>query len=319
MNTLMDEIDQRANLAFSNQMEMLTFYLTDSQQYGINVFKIIEVLETPKEITKIPQAHPALYGAFNFRGKLVTVIDLSFSLNMAPVDWKNSLSYIIVCEYSNTTQGFLVSQPNKLLNVGWEDVKKPGAFIQNAGYLTALAYDNGEAIQILDVEKVLGEVIGLDDTVTQALVEEGRSVDTSNLQVLVLDDSKSARTMMKNALDQIEVPHLLFEEGHLAFEALQKSVQEGGRKICLIISDIEMPGMDGFTFTRKVKADPRLKQIHLVLHSSMSNATNHNKATAVGADGFIPKFQPDVIARLVLERLALAKQQGLCEELGAVA
>lgn len=310
----MEEVDRRANLAFSNQMEMLTFYLTDEQKYGINVFKIIEVVETPKEITKVPQTHPAIVGTFNFRGKVVTVIDLSFALAMPAVDWQNAISYIVVCEYSNTTQGFLVSRPNKLLNMSWNDIQKPGKVVQDAGYLTALAYDGEDSIQILDVEKVLGEVIGLNDTVTEAVVEEGRLVDTRDLKVLVLDDSKSARTMIHNALDQIGVPHALFEEGQLALDALQKSLQEGEKPFCLIISDIEMPGMDGFTFTRHVKADARLKSIHLVLHSSMSNQANHEKATAVGADGFIPKFQPDVIARVVLEKLAEAQAQGVCDD-----
>ena len=312
MDTLLDEVDRRANLAFSNQMEMLTFHLTDSQQYGINVFKIIEIVETPKAITTIPQAHSAIIGGFDFRGKMVIVIDLSLSLGMEPVDWKNTISYIIVCEYSNTTQGFLVSRPNVLLNMGWEQVKKPGEVIQNSGYLIGLAYDQAnEAIQILDIEKILGEVIGLDDKISQELLDQERSTDAGDLRVLVLDDSKAARGMMKNALDQMGIPHALFEEGHVALEALLHSFQENGQPFSLIICDIEMPGMDGFTFTRKVKAIPELKNIPLVLHSSMSNKANETKAISVGADGFIPKFQPDVIANLVLERLGLVDKQSI--------
>ncbi|MBF0613034.1 MAG: chemotaxis protein CheW, partial [Magnetococcales bacterium] len=150
-----DEAMRRTNLAFSNQMEMLTFFLSDQQQYGINVFKIIEVIETPSTITKIPQAHPAMVGSINFRDRVVTVIDLSFGLGMQPVDRKG-FSYIIICEYSNSVQGLLISHPNKLINKGWDEIKKPGNSWQS-GYLTALTYDeDGNAIQILDVEKILG-------------------------------------------------------------------------------------------------------------------------------------------------------------------
>lgn len=307
----MDEVDKRANLAFSNHMEMLTFYLTDAQQYGINVFKIIEVVETPKKITKMPNAHPAIVGGFDFRDKLVIVIDLSLSLGMAPVDWKNTVSFIIVCEYSNTVQGFLISRPNVLFNIGWDEVKKPKGSLQSSGYLTALAYDHAqEAIQILDIEKILGEVIGLNDKVSQELVDKGYAEEARDMQVLVLDDSSAARRMMENALTQLGIPHALFEEGAVALQALTKSLQEGVKPFSLIISDIEMPGMDGFTFTRTVKANPALKNIPLVLHSSMSNKANRSKAMAVGADGFVPKFQPNVIASLVLERLGITPKQG---------
>lgn len=316
MDDLMDEVDKRANLAFSNHMEMLTFFLSDEQQYGINVFKIIEVVETPKRITKIPQSHEAIVGAFNFREQLVTIIDLSLGLGLVPVDWKNSISYVIVCEYSNTTQGFLVTHPNRLLNVSWEDVKKMDASIQNSGYLTALTYDDADdAIQILDVEKILGEIIGIDTEVSQALIDEGRTMDNDNLKVMVLDDSKAARNMLQHALDQLDIEVDLFEEGHVALQALEDSLQNKTPPYCLIICDIEMPGMDGFTFTRTVKAHPELSKIHLVLHSSMSNAANKVKAKTVGADDFVPKFQPQVIARMVLDKMRLAKDNQHCKEL----
>ncbi|MBF0622630.1 MAG: chemotaxis protein CheV [Magnetococcales bacterium] len=318
MDTFMEEIDRRANLAFSNQMEMLTFFLTDSQQYGINVFKIIEVVEAPEKITKIPESHHAILGGFDFRGQMVTVIDLSLSMGLTPVDRENTISYIIICEYSNTTQGFLVSQPNVLLSIGWDHVKKLGGIIQDTGYLTALAYDkNDEAIQILDIEKILSEVIGLDEEISQDLIDKTRGSDFDEMRVLVLDDSKAARGMMKHALDQLGVSHLMFEEGDHAYQALVKSLQKDEIPIVLIISDIEMPGMDGFTFSRKVKANPDLKDIPLLLHSSMSNKANSSKAKSVGADGFVPKFQPDVIASLVMERLGIVEEQGGTRTKGA--
>lgn len=308
----MDEIEQRTNLAFANQMEMLTFFLTDSQQYGINVFKIIEVIETPKVITKVPQSHPAIIGAINFRDRLVTVIDLGMGLGMEPVDHVNSLSYIIICEYSNSIQGFLISRPNKLVNKSWADIKSPGQSIQSDSYLTALTYDEDRAIQILDVEKILGEIIGVDVTVRQELIEAGRQIHLEEFQVLAVDDSKAARMLLGNTLTQLGVGHTILENADRAWEVLQRSITEDGSRFCLIISDIEMPGMDGFTFTRKVKAHPQLAQIYLVLHSSMSNQANTVKAKQVGADDFVAKFQPDAIAQVVIEQISKARQAGNC-------
>lgn len=314
MNNFMEEIDKRTNLAFSNHMEMLTFDLTDQQKYGINVFKIIEVIETPKTVTKVPKTHPSVIGAVNFRGKLVIVIDISRAIGLQPLPFKETLSYVLVCEYSNSIQGFLVVQPNTLFNVSWEDVKKPVGPLKEAGYLTGLTYDNEVCIQILDVEKVLGEVIGIDVQVSDSVVGEGQDIDFADMTVLVLDDSQAALTMVENALGQLGIPIVTFKEGAQAFAALENSRQQEGETFCLIISDIEMPGMDGFTFTRHVKAHPELSKIHLILHSSMSNEANFAKAKSVGADDFIPKFRPDEIARLVMKHLRIAKTQARCQK-----
>lgn len=305
MDNVMDEISQRANLAYTNQMEMLTFFLTDKQQYGINVFKIIEVLETPKEVTQIPQTSVAIVGAIDFRGKVVTVIDLGIALGMPPVNFAHELSYIIVCEYSGMTQGLLVAQPNKLITRSWQDIKSPGSAFQESAYLTALTYEkNGDAIQILDIEKILGEIIGADDIIADELLAKGRQMDISHFKILLADDSRAARDQIEKTLTQLGAPFDSFDSATKAYEHMMKIYEaEESPPYGLIISDIEMPGMDGFTFTRKLKkqTDPRLTKIPIALHSSMSNESNRLKAMEMGADDFIPKYQANSIANLVLK------------------
>ncbi|MBF0193089.1 MAG: purine-binding chemotaxis protein CheW [Magnetococcales bacterium] len=167
MNNETADVEHRANEAFSKNMEMLTFYLSDSQQYGINVFKIIEVIETPKEITIVPKTNPAVVGIIRFRDTSLTVIDISSGLDMAPIDYKNNISYVIVCEYSNTIQGILVSRPNRLLNVNSEDIKPPSETIKNSGYLTAITFDeNSETVQILDIEKIISEINSIEANIS---------------------------------------------------------------------------------------------------------------------------------------------------------
>ncbi|MEO5365505.1 MAG: chemotaxis protein [Magnetococcus sp. WYHC-3] len=303
----MVEIDRRANLAFSNQMEMLTFYLTDDQQYGINVFKIIEAIETPKSITRIAKTHPSVVGAINFRDRLVTVIDLSVSLGLEPVDFAHTISYIIICEYSNSTQGFLISRPNKLITRSWNEVKRPSSHMQNSGYLTAITYDDEEerAIQILDVEKVLEEIVGSDSTVNEKYTSAMRRRLRQDRYVVAVDDSRSARSLLDNTLTQLGVRFKLFDDATKALSHLEHALEEGEiSEVGLIISDIEMPDMDGFTFARTLKSHAQLSKIHLVLHSSMSNQANRIKAEAVGADDFIPKFQPDAIAEVVVRHMS---------------
>ncbi|MBF0160615.1 MAG: purine-binding chemotaxis protein CheW, partial [Magnetococcales bacterium] len=217
----MDEIDRRTNLAFSNEMEMLTFFLTDDQLYGLNVFKIIEILECPATVTRMPHSHPSVVGAIDFRSHAVPLIDLSHALGMEPVDRSRSISYVLVCEYSTTTQGLLISRPNMLIHKKWDDIRRPEGSIYDATYLTAITYHDGHPVQILDVEKILSEIIGLEDTVANDLVEKGRQLVVQGHHVLAVDDSKAARSMIQSALEQLGIQHTLFDNAAAALEALE--------------------------------------------------------------------------------------------------
>lgn len=304
MDNLMAEVEQRTRLAFSNEMEMLTFYLTDGQLYGLNVFKIIEILECPKSVTKVPQSHPAIKGSIDFRGHPISMIDLSEALELPPTDFRHTVSYVLVCEYSTTIQGFLVSQPNVLINKSWDDIIKPTGTVYDQSYLTAITYHNNQPIQVLDVEKILSEIVGIEVEVSDSLVAKAREVVSERHHILAVDDSKAARNMIAAALDQLNIRHTLMEDAHQALEMLEASVADG--KTCpftIIFTDIEMPVMDGFTFTRKVKSHPGLAGVYLAIHSSLSNKSNEDKAQQMGADDFIPKFTPDRIVGAILEQL----------------
>ncbi|MBF0148104.1 MAG: chemotaxis protein CheV [Magnetococcales bacterium] len=310
MDDLMSEVNQRTNLAFSNEMEMLTFFLTDGQLYGLNVFKIIEILETPKEITVMPESGAGVIGTIDFRGHAITVIDLSVALGLPPVDLTQGVSYILVCEYSTSTQGFLIARPDRLINKSWTEIIAPTGTIFEGSYLTAITYHQNVPIQILDVEMILANIIGIDDHVSDDLVAKSKQIVQKQHHILAADDSRAARTLLASALNQMGIQHTIVENAERAYELLEQSVQEGSGHCPynLVISDIEMPIMDGFTFTRKVKENPKMSHIYLVLHSSLSNKSNSDKAKKMGANDFIPKFQPDKIMSVILEQLEKAEQ-----------
>lgn len=312
MDDLMSEVNQRANLAFSNEMEMLTFFLTDEQLYGLNVFKIIEILETPKTITAMPESGLGVIGTIDFRGHPITVIDLAMVLGLTPMDLTQGVSYILVCEYSTTTQGFLISRPDRLINKSWNEVIAPHGSVFEGSYLTAITYYRDIPIQILDVEMILVDIIGVDAHVSKDLVSEGKQIVQSHHHILAADDSRAARILLASALDQLGVKHTIVEDAQHAYELLEQSVVEGNGQCAysMVISDIEMPIMDGFTFTRKVRSNPKLAHIYLVLHSSLSNKSNSEKAKQMGANDFIPKFQPDKITKVILDQLNKAVTLG---------
>ncbi|KJR41434.1 chemotaxis protein CheW [Candidatus Magnetoovum chiemensis] len=298
---LFGEIEKRTKLAFSNQMEMFVFYLTDNQMYGINVFKIIEVIECPKTVIKVPNSHPNIKGTIDFRGKAVIVIDIGEFLGLPAQDFRKNLSYVIICEYNNNIQGLLVNNTDTLMTRSWEDIKSPSGMLNSSGYLTAIAYnDNNRMVQILDIEKMLVEILGMETSVSEEVLRSAKTSSICKKHVLVIDDSKAARGLIQSVLEQL---NFTFETYESASEAMEMLQQAGSikNKYCMIICDIEMPGIDGFTFTRKAKANPNLKDTYILLHSSMSNPANQDKAKQVGADGFIPKFQPNILAQKIIE------------------
>ncbi|SHI92206.1 two-component system, chemotaxis family, response regulator CheV [Malonomonas rubra DSM 5091] len=299
----LDEAIRRSKLSSSNQMEMLTFRLTDGQLYGINVFKIIEILECPERIDKLPQSHPAVKGVISFRGQGITVIDVSESIGMEKVDFQNELAYLVVCEYNNQLNAFLVKQPETLLTRGWDEIKKPEGF--HAPSVVAIGYaDNEEMILILDIETVLVDVIGMDANLDQQFITQA-AAKCAGKKVLLVDDSNSAMSLMQNTMEKLGIEHNSFNSAVKALEYLHTQIdQNQPPRYDLIISDIEMPGMDGFTFTRNVRSLDDMTGTPIALHSSMSNPTNQQKAVEAGADEFIPKFNPEALSELVLRLTA---------------
>ena len=294
MASSLDEALQRTKLSQSNQMEMLTFRLTDNQLYGINVFKIIEIIECPRRIDRMPNSHPAVKGALDFRGNALAVIDLSEAVGLPSKDFINELAYIIICEYNRSLIAFIVHEPDTLLTRSWSDIHKPEGV--NAQSLVAIAYaDGGEAIMLLDIESILINVVGIDRNLSSEAMTgvEGKG---RGRHVLVVDDSRTAIMLMQSVLDKMGLTNTAVMSADKALEYLEKEHS----KVDLVISDIEMPGMDGFTFTRTLRDNDNYKHLKVILHSSMSNPSNQLKAMQSGADKFVAKFEPDSLAGEIL-------------------
>jgi two-component system, chemotaxis family, chemotaxis protein CheV len=297
MASSLDEALQRSNLSQSNQMEMLTFRLTDNQLYGINVFKIIEILECPGRIDRMPNSHPAVKGVLDFRGSALAVIDLSEAVGLTTKEFRNELAYIIICEYNRTLTAFIIHEPDTLLTRSWADIHKPEGV--NALSLVAIAYaDSGEAIMLLDIESILSAVVGIGGNLSSVAMNEVEGKG-SGRHVLVVDDSRTAIMLLQSVLDKMGFTSTALMSADKALEYLAK---EHG-KVDLVISDIEMPGMDGFTFTRTLREHSDYTHLKVVLHSSMSNPSNQLKAEQAGANKFVAKFDPDSLSEEILSLL----------------
>ncbi len=308
MAGVLDGVDRRTQLAGRNRLELLLFRLGGKQRFGINVFKVQEVIQCPP-LTHIPHAHPVVRGVANMRGKTVSVMDLALAIGRQPLDGTEG-AYVIITEYNRTTQGFLVSGVDRIINLNWDEILPPPKGM-GANYMTAVTRVDDNLVEIIDVEKVLAEVIPVDTRVTDTFVEESRS--HAGRRVLVVDDSSVARNQIKRTLDQMGIESVLANNGKEAIDILKAWADEGapiGERVDLIISDVEMPKMDGYTLTTEIRSDARLKDLYIILHTSLSGVFNNALVQKVGADLFIPKFRPDDLAKAVIEHLPQSGAKG---------
>ncbi|MGY5449774.1 chemotaxis protein CheV [Agarivorans sp. MS3-6] len=303
MAGILDSVNQRTQLVGQNRLELLLFRLNGTQRYGINVFKVKEVLQCPP-LTALPKLNPVIRGVAHIRGKTISVIDLSSATGGRPIE-DLSKCFIIISEYNRSVQGFLVGSVERIVNMNWEDILPPPKGAGKFNYLTAVTEVEKELVSILDVEKILDEISPVDTTVSQDIVDEAVANVKIDKKVLVVDDSSVARNQVKRAVTSLGVEALLCQDGREALELLSAMAKDGPitDQIALVISDIEMPEMDGYTLTAEVRSHPDLKDLHIILHTSLSGVFNQAMVNKVGANAFIAKFNPDELAAAVRQSL----------------
>ena len=314
MAGILDSVNQRTQLVGQNRLELLLFKLQGDQIYGINVFKVKEVLQCPK-LTMIPQRHPVVRGVAHIRGGTIPIMDMGMATGqMAIPEASIPNSFVIITEYNRKTQGFLVGGVERIVNLNWEEIHPPPKGAGRENYLTAVTKIDNRLVEIIDVEKILAEVAPIEETLNETIVEKASTAaSTQEKTILVVDDSVVARKQIQNCLQAIGLNVITKNDGMQALKYLSEVV-EGGENInnhlALMISDVEMPEMDGYTLTTRCKADPRLSGLYIMLHTSLSGVFNKAMVEKVGADDFMAKFSPDELAEKVMEIVDRLSSQG---------
>lgn len=304
---ILDQVDQRTNLVGENRLEILMFRLNGRQIFGINVFKVQEVLSCPR-LTSLPQSNSATRGLARIRKKTIPVIDLAAAIGQRPLEASPD-NLIIITEYNGTVQAFLVKGVERIVNMNWQDIKAPPKGVGRNNYMTAVTEVDKQLVEIIDVEKILSEIVGADMHVENA--EDLLDKNGNKLKFLVADDSLVARNQVYRTLEQIGVECDLATTGKAALDILKSKADEGidvTEEYKLLISDIEMPVMDGYTLTSEIRSDDRMKNLNIMLHSSLSGGFNESMTIKVKADKFIPKFKAD---ELVTEIKSLLAEKGV--------
>jgi two-component system chemotaxis response regulator CheV len=305
MAGLLERIEAQTQLAGFNRLALLLFRLDERQIFGINVLKVVAVQKRP-ELTHMPSAHPFVAGVADIRGQVIPVIDMWKALDR---DSDASPAHIIVSEFNRSTQAFLVRSVDRIIHVDVEKVLPPPDVEHGPNYLTAITLVGQQSIEIIDVERILSEIVGDVPAISQT-VADGASVERAlaGRSVLVADDSKVARGHIQRVLDQLGIPAIMFNDGRQAWNYLQQLAATPGavdKELLMLISDVEMPDMDGYRLTTEIRRDPRFSGLHVLLHSSLSGIFNQAMIKKVGADRFIAKLNADELARAVLDQLDL--------------
>lgn len=291
----------------SNQFELLLFHLGEAagssrrELFGINIFKVREIMVMPA-ITKMVNAPPHVLGVANIRGQVITVIDLPAIAGCTP--GKEGERILLVTEFARSTQGFAVEEVTEIVRVDWKHVLSAEG--HGGELVTSIVRVDGEAensrlAQILDVERILADV--MPDHARLEKSSGARLEVPPGTVVLVADDSAMARGVIEKGLDSLGVPYIMTKSGKEAWERLQsiaaqartegKAVKD---KVALLLTDLEMPEMDGFTLTRQLKADMQFSGVPVVVHSSLTGSASELQAQSAGADAYIAKFHIDELA-----------------------
>ncbi|MFR0688431.1 chemotaxis protein CheV [Enterobacterales bacterium AE_CKDN230030158-1A_HGKHYDSX7] len=304
MAGVMDSVNQRTQLVGQNRLELLLFRLNGSQLYGINVFKVKEVLQCPR-LTVMPKSSQVVRGVANIRGGTIPILDLALATGRHALrDISNS--FVIITEYNTKVQGFLVHSVERIVNMNWESIHPPPKGTGRDHYLTAVTRVDNQLVEIIDVEKILAEVAPTSEDISEGVLDADTQARAVSKRVLVVDDSSVARKQLVRCLETVGVEVLALNDGRQALDYLHQMVEAGGHPgsdLLMVISDIEMPEMDGYTLTAEIRHDPRMQDLHILLHTSLSGVFNQAMVKKVGADDFLAKFRPDDLAARVSDRI----------------
>lgn len=307
MAGVLDSVNQRTQLVGQNRLELLLFRLRGKQVYGINVFKVKEVLQCPR-LSSLPNSRPVVRGVAHIRGETIPIIDLGMAIRLPAIPAEEvATSFVIITEYNRKTQGFLVGGVDRIVNMNWADIVPPPKGAGREVYLTAVTKLEDKLVEIIDVEKILSEVAPLADNLTEKVLTRTSEKDRGGtLPVLVVDDSSVARRQIERCLTAIGLPVVTKNDGKQALEYLKGLTADGSKAtdhVSMMISDVEMPEMDGYTLVTHCKGNNATAGLYVMLHTSLSGVFNKAMVQKVGADDFMAKFSPDELAERVMDIL----------------
>ncbi len=283
----------------AHSQKLLLFSLTGRKQFALGTLKIREILPYTR-LTRLPHSHSAVLGTMSFRGAAVPVIDMAAAVGGRPLTSdEQKAGSIIVTDIQRQEIGFVVRSVSKIIEADWTRVQSPPAALGDQAFVTGLLDLEGELIQLLDVELLLSKVYPSAVNIDAATLTDVESETLRAQRILLVDDSQVARKQLSDVLDSKGIPYEVTSNGQSALDILLQagSIDE---PVNILVSDIEMPGLDGYELTFKLRDHASLKQPYIILHTSLNSEMSLSYANQVGANEALTKFDAHELMQAML-------------------
>ncbi|OGR34345.1 MAG: chemotaxis protein CheV [Desulfovibrionales bacterium GWA2_65_9] len=315
----------------TNELELVEFYIDEKPDasgktyrgyYGVNVAKVLEIIRLPA-VTQLPEIpHPAVMGAFNLRSRIIPLVDLSLWLGKGASEAKESTK-VIVSEFNRMISAFMVSGVTRIHRLSWTQVEAPGRHLNeySGNSVTGVVRFEDRILLVLDMEKIVADLnpglaMKIEEGAMASIEEAKRPSKKEHFRALIADDSTSIRRMIGTMLEKAGFEVTQTVNGQDAWDTLMDVKRRAAEEnkplveyLDIMVSDIEMPIMDGHNLTKRVKEDPFLKEMPVILFSSLITDRLRHKGESVGADDQISK--PNITELTTRAFELIAKHQNI--------
>ncbi len=290
----------------TNELEIIEFYV-GGNLYGINVAKVREIIKFPDNVVPVPDSHPSVEGIAELRGKVIPIINLPRHLGQ-PSEIDKASSNVIISEFNNTTVGFCVNSVDTIRRLSWSQIESPaGVIASEDGIIVSIVKFDDRMVLLLDFEKIIAEInpdTAMKNTTESSDENSEYAGDRSTQTILIAEDSKYILKIMRGKLEKAGYKVRTASDGLAAWEKLNSIINDDNFKdindqINIIISDIEMPQMDGLHLVKNIKNNDKLKKLPCIIFSSLITEEMVLKCKSVGADGQITKPEINDLVALV--------------------
>ncbi|PID42700.1 MAG: chemotaxis protein CheW [Proteobacteria bacterium] len=284
----------------ANQSQgILLFHLTPKQLFAIGTLKVREIVSyTP--LTVLPGSHHFVLGAASIRGTTIPVIDMAAAVGYPPLTREEiPKSFIIITDCQRKTIGFMVRQIDRISECKWKDIIPPAKNLGSKAFLTGVTRVDDQLVQLLDVELIISLVFPDSEIATRVSITDVQREKLKPLNILLVDDSLVARAQLSDVLDKMNIPYKISTTGDQALDLIKQEARAGS-PIHLLVSDIEMPGIDGYELTFEIRNDSKLGTPYIILHTSLSSKISVSQAHQVGADEALTKFDAGELIQAML-------------------
>ncbi|HEY7884628.1 MAG TPA: chemotaxis protein [Cellvibrionaceae bacterium] len=276
---------------------ILLFSLGSKQTFALGTLKIKELVPYT-QLNIMPQSHPAVIGTAHIRGKTLPVVDMAAAMGRPPLDAEATANgYIIITDCQRKEVGFLVAAVDRIIECSWRDIEAPPASLGRNAFVAGVAKLEKNLVQLVDVEQIFARLYSAQETAAD--LGSGDNSLLQALNILVVDDSSVARKQLSDALKHFTIPYQITANGQEALD-IMTAAAAAGKPIDILVSDIEMPGLDGYELAFEVRNKPALARAYIILHTSISSEISVSQAHQVGANEALTKFDVDELMQAML-------------------